>query len=801
MLKSKWTKPLEEWAPSGPRLRRPKCFAWLRVCGHSVLSVAARPRRPRCLLWAILVALERAASWLRVQPCFLRPRGRRKGLSTRRLPDLRPLGQLWRLPIRTLQPNADGINEATGTHVHPRVLVASWICRPSHGPNWPRVNAGSTTTSSTSCGGGGGAYSGGFDPPIHLGHSLVSHIKAMLGTWGGTGWPGCYLGRPRASDPSATPHPRGGRRNAALGLIAADDPTARVGRRYPTAHRPDPTVAYYFARQASGSSSDEAGLADSGPCACWPYPQHRWVWALHSAGMALPFGAPVSGGPLGWHYLAGLGFAGFASCGHHALYTEEGTRRARTLSFSGPEIAVQRAAVRDVRLSGRSSLADRSRHEGVTWHLHESLFWPFLSLGAVVLYRIFRLCTVFFQEASGRRRDLQRAIFFLRVIAAGLWLLACIHCQFHLVCCLALCSELGAFLLARIAQCHRTSCQVVCEAGTTSLVSRLLSRLELGLTSLKSRDRRSGKFSRRARPYLRQGLPSSWKTGLLLYLCCVDASALHVGSAMGEQLLLSTVGVVQGVQLMAHGFHEGRPVFSTGTIPPAQSEADLCEVVPLGRSCNLLLPPSSRSRRQVAVFLGRPLAEPPLLPCPITMLADERLHGSALHRRILLNLGAGGTQYSSILLQSPLPGLPAEQLLFLPPDLGWNDVLLPIDLRPLGGAICLVRDQRSATCGQLLAAALESQGRFRALQGVLGRCCLGWFSLGSQPLILPGVDALQFAYGPEPNQVQPLFGASLEPPFTLDTLMQVSAVQAGPPIELFTGFSANVSVHRGSGFR
>ena len=176
------------------------------------------------------------------------------------------------------------------------------------------------------------------------------------------------------------------------------------------------------------------------------------------------------------------------------------------------------------------------------------------------------------------------------------------------------------------------------------------------------------------------------------------------------------------------------------------------------------------------------------------MLADERLHGFALHRRILLNLGISEVPYSCNSLQSPLPGLPAEQLLFLPSDLAWNDVILPVDLRPLGGAICLVRAQRSDTCGQVLAVALEVQGRFRALHGVLGRCCLGWFSLGSQPLILPGVDAMQFAYGPEPSQVQPLFGASLEPPFTLDTLMQVSAVQTGPPVELFSGFSANHAV-------
>ena len=176
------------------------------------------------------------------------------------------------------------------------------------------------------------------------------------------------------------------------------------------------------------------------------------------------------------------------------------------------------------------------------------------------------------------------------------------------------------------------------------------------------------------------------------------------------------------------------------------------------------------------------------------MLADERLHGPTLHHRIALNLGSDGVDAGVVQLQSPLPGLPAEQLLFLPPDVGWNALILPVDLRPLGGGICLIRCERSDTCAQVLAAALEQQGRFRALQGVLGRCSLGWFSLGSQPLILHNVDALQFAHGPEPAQVQPLFGASLEPPFTLDTLMQVSASPAGPPVEVFSGFSANHAV-------
>ncbi|CAE7942704.1 unnamed protein product [Symbiodinium sp. KB8] len=61
-------------------------------------------------------------------------------------------------------------------------------------------------------------------------------------------------------------------------------------------------------------------------------------------------------------------------------------------------------------------------------------------------------------------------------------------------------------------------------------------------------------------------------------------------------------------------------------------------------------------------------------------------------------------------------------------------------------------------------------------------------------VVMADPSAAQFAYGPEPSHVQPLFGASLEPPFTLDTLMQVSAVHAGPPLEVFSGFSANHAV-------
>ena len=438
------------------------------------------------------------------------------------------------------------------------------------------------------------------------------------------------------------------------------------------------------------------------------------------------------------------------------------------------------------------------------WHLHDSLLLPFLTVGCIVLYRIVCLCTDLFRVGLTKVCSRQVLAFALRIVAAGLWLCTCVHLQFHLVGSAACCCELGAFLLAWTSGSWAVRFSRLPGRGPQVFSLRLqdpVSRFWRDLVSPRPwRDQgparqlstklAPGKFALRRCCASRR----RWQTGFLLYLCCVDASALHLASALGGSALAVSAGLVQGVQLIAHGFHEGRPVFSTGTIPSAQGEADLCEVVPLGRSCNLLLPPCARPRRQVSVFLGRPAAEPPLLPCPITMLVDERLHGALLHRRVLLNLGVDDAHPRVTQLQSSLPGLPAEQLLFSPGDLGWNTVVVPIDLRPLGGSICLVRCERSDTCGQLLASALELQGRFRALQGVLGRCCLGWFSLGSQPLILPSVDSLQFAYGPEPGHVQPLFGTSLEPPFTLDTLMQVSAVPVGPPLELFSGFSANHAV-------
>ena len=94
----------------------------------------------------------------------------------------------------------------------------------------------------------------------------------------------------------------------------------------------------------------------------------------------------------------------------------------------------------------------------------------------------------------------------------------------------------------------------------------------------------------------------------------------------------------------------------------------------------------------------------------------------------------------------------------------------------------------------VLAGALDQQGIFRPVTGILGRCCWGWFSLASQPLLAPGVDTLQFLPGPDPYGLQPLFGTTSETPVSLQTNLQVSTLPSPPPHEIFQGFSANHAV-------
>ena len=588
----------------------------------------------------------------------------------------------------------------------------------------------------------------------HMDDCLVSGVPTMLGTGLIADWSAGHLRMSGAGISLAAPRLRPdvcySRRGGALDLVGPGCPATGIRGGGPAVGGEATGLAWGLPRLPRGSAPGQTRLDSPGSCDAGEPLQHRRHWSFHTAGVAVSSRALGPRHPAHWCPAGYLGLPCPACAVYDAVSSTSSTGRIGLVEVGGVE------------------------HEDALWHLHAPLLPPFLSLCAAAVYRVVGLCTDFRRTSSRLGPFLAALSLGLRVLASGLWVCACIYHRPSLLGCLAILGELGALCLARISVrgwrpllaprayprliavvgawvfwlsaclrshlwpglCLRFPLTQGRWPGLLLLLSRCLASGQVaGGRYFRRRGARPGPSSRPARgqQHMQCYRPTthSRKAILLLYLCCIDAHALSMLSGLGHSLVPMMFPGTAGVQLMAHGFHEGRPVFSTGSIPPAQAEHDLCEVVPLGRSCNLLLSPSSRPRRQLAVFFGRPAAEPPLLPCPITMLADERLHGPGLHLRIALNLGSDGVDAGVVQLQSPLPGLPAEQLLFLPPDIGWNTVVLPVDLRPLGGGVCLVRCERSDTCGQVLAAALEQQGRFRKVSSVVATS--GGFHLALSP--------------------------------------------------------------------
>ncbi|CAE7521208.1 unnamed protein product [Symbiodinium sp. CCMP2592] len=195
-------------------------------------------------------------------------------------------------------------------------------------------------------------------------------------------------------------------------------------------------------------------------------------------------------------------------------------------------------------------------------------------------------------------------------------------------------------------------------------------------------------------------------TLLLLYLSVADGVTLHLGAAVVSSWGLRSS---TAVQLHAHGFHEGLPVLSTGPVLPTPTAEEMCEVYPVGRTGNLLLPRTDRSRRHLAAFVGTPPGAPILEPCPVPFLVDEWLHGPLLHARLAATLGFPAGVFSVSAIRGVLPGLPSEQLLLTPAACSWRQVWLPVDLRPLGGRICMLVCPRDSTCRAIAVLALAAQ--------------------------------------------------------------------------------------------
>ncbi|CAE7256008.1 unnamed protein product [Symbiodinium sp. CCMP2592] len=213
-----------------------------------------------------------------------------------------------------------------------------------------------------------------------------------------------------------------------------------------------------------------------------------------------------------------------------------------------------------------------------------------------------------------------------------------------------------------------------------------------------------------------------------------------------------------------------------------------------GNTGNLLLPRTDRSRRHLAAFVGTPPGAPILEPCPVPFLVDEWLHGPLLHARLAATLGFPAGVFSVSAIRGVLPGLPSEQLLLTPATCSWRQVWLPVDLRPLGGRICMLMCPRDSTCRAIAVLALAAQTLQTEVDLLLAKCSWGWLTLMSQPLLLQDVDTLQFQIGPAADALQGPVGSSLDPPLSLFSAMQVSLPTAPSAHEAFPGHSHNQAV-------
>ncbi|CAE7248220.1 unnamed protein product [Symbiodinium sp. CCMP2592] len=95
------------------------------------------------------------------------------------------------------------------------------------------------------------------------------------------------------------------------------------------------------------------------------------------------------------------------------------------------------------------------------------------------------------------------------------------------------------------------------------------------------------------------------------------------------------------------------------------------------------------------------------------------------------------------------------------------------------------------TCASLAVAFACSYAQVDLL---LARCPWGWLTLVSQPLFLQDVDTLQFQLGPSAGALGGPIGASLDPPLSLFSTMQVSLPSAPLTQEAFPGHSHNQAI-------
>ena len=229
------------------------------------------------------------------------------------------------------------------------------------------------------------------------------------------------------------------------------------------------------------------------------------------------------------------------------------------------------------------------------------------------------------------------------------------------------------------------------------------------------------------------------------------------------------------VQVWQQGMANGQPVFNTGGAPEASEASAL---MPVRHPQASALGPdalcSSQPTRDISVFVPSAPAQPQ------HMLVDARLHGPRLHASILDAFGMRGNDWACHRQVEAIPGFPTEQYVVTPCTLEWHTTLLPVDLRPCGGAVALVETRRTLPCGVIACNALRTGE--------------GWYVPSAYITLLPRGDAFQvWPVGRIQTTVLPS-ADSLPQVTTLDDRFEVSLSLPGGPVLAYHDVSGDNAV-------
>ena len=193
----------------------------------------------------------------------------------------------------------------------------------------------------------------------------------------------------------------------------------------------------------------------------------------------------------------------------------------------------------------------------------------------------------------------------------------------------------------------------------------------------------------------------------------------------------------QGVQIWQQGSLQGQPVFTTSSVQPAASVQDLRPVrTPNAPIIELALRAGSQALRTIGVYRPQEPAQPTVL------ISDDRAYGQLLHKMVCSAYGLAESEWHLRRLVEALPSLPPEQYVLSPAQLPWDQVLVPVDLRPLQGRVRLQLAHRCLSCGDIAERAIQSQ-HLGPCPVTLCRTSQGWFHPTARLLLLPYGDAFQ----------------------------------------------------------